>query len=34
MKKKIDYSKVPQLAESDLEENFMRGDGPGNKRIN
>lgn len=28
--KKIDFSKVPKLDEADLEENFVRGDGPGN----
>jgi peptide chain release factor len=27
--KKIDFSKVPKLDEKDLEENFVRGDGPG-----
>lgn len=27
--KKVDYSKVPQLVESELEESFVRGNGPG-----
>ena len=33
MKKKLDYSKVPQLIESDLEEDFMRGNGPGGQAV-
>lgn len=36
--KQIDRSKVPKLEEKDLEENFIKGSGPGgqnvNKRIN
>lgn len=33
-KKKIDYSKVPQVNESDLKENFVRGSGPGGQATN
>jgi peptide chain release factor len=32
--KKIDYSKVPQLIEGDLEESFVRGAGPGGQATN
>lgn len=31
--KKIDYSKVPKLNESELEESFVRGDGPGGQAV-
>lgn len=30
----IDYSKVPQLVETDLEEQFVRGAGPGGQATN
>lgn len=30
----IDYSKVPKLEESDLEERFVRGSGPGGQAVN
>lgn len=30
----IDYSKVPKLLETDLEEQFVRGSGPGGQKIN
>lgn len=30
----IDYSKVPSLGEQDLEENFIRGSGPGGSNVN
>lgn len=30
----IDYSKVPKLEESDLEERFLRGSGPGGQAVN
>jgi protein subunit release factor B len=33
-KNKIDYSKVPVLLESDLEEEFVRGSGPGGQSVN
>jgi peptide chain release factor len=32
--KKVDYSKVPKLVESDLEESFVRGSGPGGQATN
>lgn len=31
--KKIDFSKLPKLHEEDLEENFVRGDGPGENEM-
>ncbi|XP_049307955.1 mitochondrial translation release factor in rescue [Bactrocera dorsalis] len=31
---KIDYSKYPKLNEDDLEEDFMRGSGPGGQSVN
>lgn len=31
--KKIDFSKLPKLVEEDLEESFVRGDGPGGQAI-
>lgn len=31
--KKLDFSKVPKLVEADLEETFVRGDGPGGQAI-
>lgn len=31
---KIDYSKYPKLNEEDLEEDFMRGSGPGGQSVN
>lgn len=31
--RKLDFSKVPKLVESDLEETFVRGDGPGGQAI-
>ncbi|XP_054737124.1 mitochondrial translation release factor in rescue [Anastrepha obliqua] len=31
---KIDYSRYPKLNENDLEENFMRGSGPGGQSVN
>ncbi|XP_011196272.1 mitochondrial translation release factor in rescue [Zeugodacus cucurbitae] len=31
---KIDYSKYPKLNEADLEEDFMRGSGPGGQSVN
>lgn len=31
--RKLDFSKVPKLEESDLEETFVRGDGPGGQAI-
>lgn len=30
----IDYSRVPQLVEGDLEEQFVRGSGPGGQSVN
>ncbi|KAL7051428.1 hypothetical protein ACKWTF_004464 [Chironomus riparius] len=33
IKKKLDYSKVPQLIETELEEEFMRGSGPGGQAV-
>lgn len=33
-KKDIDYSRVPVLNENDLEENFVRGSGPGGQAVN
>lgn len=30
----IDYSKVPQLVEAELEEQFVRGSGPGGQSVN
>lgn len=33
-KKKIDYSRVPILNEKDLEEQFVRGSGPGGQAVN
>lgn len=30
---KIDHSKVPKLNEADLEEKFVRGDGPGGQAV-
>lgn len=33
-KKKIDYSRFPELNEKDLRENFVRGDGPGGQATN
>lgn len=32
--KKIDFSKFPKLQEKDLNENFVRGDGPGGQATN
>lgn len=32
-KKTIDYSRVPNLIEKDLEEQFVRGDGPGGQSV-
>ncbi|XP_063925019.1 mitochondrial translation release factor in rescue [Zophobas morio] len=32
--KHVDYSRVPQLSESDLEEQFVRGSGPGGQATN
>ncbi|XP_039281770.1 probable peptide chain release factor C12orf65, mitochondrial [Nilaparvata lugens] len=34
LKKGIDYSKVPTLDEDDLEEQFVRGSGPGGQSVN
>ncbi|XP_044009654.1 mitochondrial translation release factor in rescue [Aphidius gifuensis] len=34
IKKLIDYSKVPKLNEADLEEQFVRGSGPGGQATN
>jgi protein subunit release factor B len=34
IKKKVDYSLVPKLNESDIEENFIRGSGPGGQATN
>lgn len=31
---KIDYSKVPKLVESEIEEDFVRGSGPGGQSVN
>lgn len=31
--KKIDFSKLPKLQEEDLEETFVRGDGPGGQAV-
>lgn len=33
-KHSIDYSKVPQLIETELEEQFVRGSGPGGQAVN
>lgn len=33
IKSKLDFSKVPKLVEADLEETFVRGDGPGGQAI-
>ncbi|RZF35843.1 hypothetical protein LSTR_LSTR014173 [Laodelphax striatellus] len=33
LKKGIDYSKVPTLSEDDLEEQFVRGSGPGGQAV-
>lgn len=33
MKSKLDYSKVPQLDENDLTEQFVRGHGPGGQAV-
>lgn len=34
IKKKLDYSKVPQIKEEDLEEQFIHGSGPGGQAVN
>lgn len=34
LKSTIDYSKVPQLVEAELEERFVRGSGPGGQSVN
>lgn len=34
MKKKIDFSRFPELNEKDLKEDFVRGDGPGGQATN
>lgn len=33
-KHKVDYSKVPKLIDTDLEERFVRGSGPGGQSVN
>lgn len=33
LKSKLDHSRFPKLNEQELEENFMRGDGPGGQAI-
>lgn len=33
-KHSIDYSKVPQLVETELDEQFVRGSGPGGQSVN
>jgi protein subunit release factor B len=34
IKKRVDFSKVPELNEKDLREDFVRGDGPGGQATN
>lgn len=34
IKRKLDYSLVPSLKEQDLEEQFVKGSGPGGQKIN
>lgn len=34
IKSKLDYSLVPTLKEQDLEEQFVKGSGPGGQKIN
>lgn len=33
-KKQIDYSKVPALIDNELEEQFVKGSGPGGQAVN
>lgn len=34
LKEQLDYSKVPELIETDLEEQFIHGTGPGGQKVN